>query len=225
MKTFKQLYEIACKHKGGSKMVESLLPKAKSKQQLIKQADSYYLSQMSLRIFRAGLKHEMVDNKWPAFEDVFQCFDPFYCAMLSDENIEQLMQDKRLIRHMGKIKSVRENGAFVANIQREYQSFGHFLADWPDDDVVSLWIYLKKNGRQLGGISGAYFLRMVGKDTFLLTGDVVTLLINEGVLHKEPSAQRDFKAAQDAFRQWRDESGRSFCEISRLASFTATLPS
>ena len=30
-------------------------------------SDDRYLSQMSLRIFRAGLKHSLVDAKWPAF--------------------------------------------------------------------------------------------------------------------------------------------------------------
>jgi RecA/RadA recombinase len=38
--------------------------------------DDRFLSQMSLRIFRAGLKHSVVDAKWPAFEEVFHDFDP-----------------------------------------------------------------------------------------------------------------------------------------------------
>ncbi len=225
MKSFAEIYEIATLHKGGQKAVEAILPKPKTSKALKIQKDSFYLSQMSLRIFRAGLKHEMVDNKWPSFEEVFKCFDPFFCSMLSDEDIENLMQDKRLIRHLGKIKSVRENAMFIKRIEEEHGSFGAFIADWPEDDIVGLWIYLKKHGKQLGGISGPYFLRMVGKDTFLLTGDVVALLINEGVLDKEPTAQRDLKAAQAAFLKWREESGRSLCEISRIASFTATQPS
>jgi len=63
---------------------------------------------------------------------------------------------------------------------------------------------------------------MVGKDTFVLTKDVVAVFIREGVVEKEPKSQRDLKAAQDAFNLWRSECGRDMCEISRIVSYTAS---
>ena len=48
----------------------------KSAEQLRAEGDDRYLSLMSLRIFRAGLKHSVVDARWPAFEEVFFGFDP-----------------------------------------------------------------------------------------------------------------------------------------------------
>jgi len=223
MVSFEFLYSTACAHKGGEASVEASLPKAKSSAALKRKQNDRYLSDMSRRIFRAGLKHEMVDKKWPAFEEAFRRFDPTYCAMLGDDQIDELLKDTRLIRHLGKIKSVRHNAQWMLNQQEASgQGFGAFLATWPVDEIVDLWITMKKRGSQLGGMSGAYFLRMVGKDTFVLTKDVVAVFIREGVVEKEPKSQRDLKAAQDAFNLWRSECGRDMCEISRIVSYTAS---
>ncbi|OPD95035.1 hypothetical protein AO977_04750, partial [Pseudomonas aeruginosa] len=79
-----------------------------------------YLSLISLRIFRAGLKHSLVDAKWPAFEEVFFGFDPQKVVLMSAEHLERLMQDARLIRHLGKLKSVPRNAQMVLDLAREH---------------------------------------------------------------------------------------------------------
>ena len=63
---------------------------------------------------------------------------------------------------------------------------------------------------------------MVGYDTFLLTKDVVSVLKLEGVIDSEPKAKRDIRSVQFAFNEWREQSGRDFCEISRIVSCAAT---
>ena len=155
------------------------------------------------RIFRAGLKHSLVDSKWPAFETAFFGFDPYKVSLLGDEQIEKMMQNESLIRHLGKLKAARANALLVSEISEQNGGFGCFLAAWPITDIVALWTLLKKEGTQLGGNSGASFLRMVGKDTFMLTDDVVTALKAQGVIDKRPTAQRDLKLVQEAFNLWR----------------------
>lgn len=179
-------------------------------------SDDRLFSDMARRIFRAGLKHSLVDAKWPAFEQAFFGFDPEKVQLMSDEQIEKLMQNAALIRHLGKLKATRLNALMVSELSRQHGGFGRFLAGWPVTDIVGLWTLLKKEGAQLGGNSGAYFLRMVGKDTFMLTDDVVTALKAQGVVDRKPSAQRDLKQVQAAFNQWHAESGRPMCQISRL---------
>lgn len=223
MINFERLYQTAILHKGGEANVRALLPEVATTEQLIEASDAFYLSTMSLRIFRAGLKHAMVDAKWPAITQAFNGFDPLHCAMLSDEDIDKLMQNPAVIRHLGKLKAVRHNAAFVLAVRREFDSFGHWLADWPNGDIVGLWLQLKKQGQQLGGMSGPYFLRMVGKDTFLLTRDVVAVLIAQGALDKPPTSVKELRTAQAVFLQWQQESGRSLAEISRVVSMTANL--
>jgi len=221
--SFSELYQTAILHKGGEDKVMSLLPAPKSSDQLAVASDAYYLSTMCLRIFRAGLKHSLVDAKWPAFEEAFKGFDTHYCAMLSDEQIDKLMANKALIRHLGKIKSVRDNAAFVRAISQQHDGFGHWLGAWPSDDLIGLWQALKKQGKQLGGMSAPYFLRMVGKDTFLLTRDVSAVMIAHNVVTKPPSSLKELRAVEAVFLAWQAESGRPLCEISRIVSMTAAL--
>ena len=72
----------------------------------------------------------------------------------------------------------------------------------------------------MGGNSGPYFLRMVGKDTFILTEDVVVALKAQAIVDRKPSSQKDLRAVQQAFNRWREQSGRPLCQISRLLSMT-----
>lgn len=221
MRKFKAIYADAVIKKGGPEIVESNLPAIKTDDELRSLTNDRYLSTMSRRVFQAGLKHSMVNNKWPAFEKVFFQFDPYDVAMMSDEALEHLMQDKSIIRHFGKIKSVRKNAAMVIDKIKSSGSFGSYIASWPSSNIVGLWKQLKTEGAQLGGRSGASFLRMVGKDTFMLTEDVVKMLIREEIVEKKPSSIKELKNVQEAFSTWVEESGRSYCEVSRILSFAA----
>ena len=89
----------AARTRQGAAALEARLPAPKTAAQLTAVGDDRYLSQMSLRIFRAGLKHSLVDAKWPAFEAVFDGFDPRRVRAMSDEALEGLMGDARLIRN------------------------------------------------------------------------------------------------------------------------------
>lgn len=219
MKSFKWLYEHVCAHKSGED-IEALLPQVRTADEIRTISDDRLLSEMSRRVFRAGLKHSVVDGKWPAFEQAFWGFDPHKVALMSDEQLENLMQNDAIIRHWGKIKSVRANALMVTEFATQYGSFANLIADWPEQEITELWALLKKQGQQLGGRSGAYFLRQAGKDTFLLTDDVVAALKAQGIIDKLPTAKRDLKKVQDAFNQWQQESGRPMAQISRLLSYT-----
>lgn len=219
MKTFSWIYEHVVAHKAGED-VEALLPQVKSADELRNISDDRFLSEMQLRIFRAGLRHSVVNSKWPAFEQAFFGFDPFKISLMSDEQLEKLMQNDQIIRHWGKIKSVRANALMVTEQAEQHGSFANLIAGWPETDITGLWAFLKKQGQQLGGKSGAYFLRQIGKDTFILTDDVVAALKAQGIIDKAPTAKRDLQKVQDSFNQWQQESGRPMAHISRLLSYT-----
>lgn len=183
-------------------------------------SDDRVFSVMIRRVFRAGLKHTLVDAKWPAFERVFFGFKPEAVQEMSDEALEQLMHNTDIIRHFGKIKATRANAMLMTDLAHEYGSVAQMIADWPEDNIIALWQLLKKRGKQLGGNSGAYFLRMLGKDTFILTDDVVVALKAQGVVEKRPTAQRDLERVQAAFNQLHKQSGKPLCQISRLLAFS-----
>jgi 3-methyladenine DNA glycosylase Tag len=202
----------------GEAALAARLPKPKSREELRALGDDRYLSLMSLRVFRAGLKHSLVDAKWPAFEGAFHGFDPRRVRAMSDEAMEALLKNDRLIRHWGKLKSVRANAAAMLEIGREKGSFGAYLAEWPESDIVGLWDELAKRFSQMGGSSGPSFLRMAGKDTFILTPWVVKALNEWGAFDGTPKTKRDRAAVQGVFNAWRAETGRSLCELSMIAA-------
>ncbi len=205
---------------GGVAELEARLPQPRSAEALRALGDDRYLSLIALRVFRAGLKHSLVDAKWPAFEEAFFAFDPHKVVLMGAEHLERLMQDSRLIRHLGKLKSVPRNAQFVIDVARERGSFGQLIADWPSSDIVGLWKYLAKHGSQLGGLSAPRLLRMIGKDTFIPTDDLVAALKAQGILDKAPTSQKELAAVQAAFNQWQAESGRPLCQLSVMLAHT-----
>jgi 3-methyladenine DNA glycosylase Tag len=200
----------------GAKGLDARLMQPRSPAELKAVSDDRYLSQMELRIFRAGLKHSLVDAKWPAFEEVFGGFEPRRVRAMSDEALEALLADRRLIRHWGKLKSVRDNAAAMIQVGEEHGSFGSWLADWPVTDIVGLWEALAKRFSQMGGNSGPSFLRMVGKDTFVLTHSVTAALRHWGACDAPPKNRTDRAAVQACFNAWATETGRPLCQLSLI---------
>jgi len=216
MQPLASIFDKAAEIKGGSQALEKLLPHPAAATELAALPDDRYLAEMAKDVFRSGFVWQIVEHKWPDFERAFKGFIPKVNAMLSDEQLEQLATDASIIRNYKKIESVRANAQFILDVAAEHGSFGRFIADWPGDDIVGLLQVLKKRGSRLGGHTGMYFLRFVGKDTFVFSADVVKALVREGVVTKEPTSQRDQAAAQAAFNAWKEESGRPLCQISRI---------
>jgi 3-methyladenine DNA glycosylase Tag len=218
MEHFDLILARATQRKGGAAALAQLMPLVKTPAQLKKVADSDYLAAMSKKIFQSGFVWRVVENKWPGFEQVLWGFEPQKLALASDEQIEKMATDKRIIRNLIKVKAVRENAYFIQSLNKKQSSFAELIADWPVEEITQLWLYLKKHGSRLGGNTGPYFLRAIGKDTFLMTRDVVGYLVAHGIVDKAPTSQRDLKAVQAAFNQWHQQSGRSMAEISRIIS-------
>jgi 3-methyladenine DNA glycosylase Tag len=204
----------AARTRHGAAALEARLPTPKTPAELKATPDDRYLSQMSLRVFRAGLRHSLVDAKWPAFEAVFHGFDPRRVRAMPDEALESLLRDTRLIRHWGKLKAVRDNAAAMLEMAAEHGSVGAWLAAWPGTDIVGLWEALAKNFSQLGGNSGASFLRMAGKDTFVLSPSVVAALKHWGAIQAPPKNRHDRAAVQACFNAWAAATGQPLCHLS-----------
>lgn len=220
MQPFSPILALAEKRCGGAQALEAQVPEPKGDSELRALADDRYLSLMSRRAFRAGLKHSLVDSKWPAFEEVFHGFDPHRVRAMSDEDLERLMGERRIIRHWGKIKAVRDNAAALITIAEENGGFGAWLAGWPATDIMGLWREMAARFRQMGGNSGPYLLRMAGKDTFLLTDDVVRALVTAEVVARKPSTIDERAAVQAAFNAWAEETARPLCQLSRILALS-----
>ncbi len=221
MTSFQTLYDLAAINKGSPAMLEQVLPSTATPKELSKITDDRYLSMMTRCIFRAGFVWRIIDYKWPGFENAFANFNPLAVAHFSDERLEQLAQDTTIVRHFTKIVAVRNNAVYVLDQQRRHGSFAAFIADWPTEDIVGLWLELKKQGSRLGGNSGPMMLRSMGKDTFLITKDVCDALVHHGFIDKfSVNSQRDLRRVQDIFNSLCEQSGRSLSEVSRILACT-----
>ena len=220
MQSFEFIYARACELQGSETNIQQRLPTPKTPAQLRKVSDAEYLSLMSRRIFRAGLKHSMVDGKWPAFEKAFHGFDIDWVRMMSDDDLDVLMTNKTIIRHWRKINAVRDNAGMMYELLRDYSGFGDYLATWDESKIIELWDELKRCFTQLGGNSGPYFLRMAGKDTFLLSYDVIRALNQWGAYQGTPKGKKAFIKVQDAFNYWKEESHKPLCHISRILAMS-----
>lgn len=218
---YRWLYDTARARFASNEALEAFLPQPLTVEALKQKGDDRYLSAMSQRVFQAGMQHAVVNARWPAFEEVFGGFKPEVMVMLSPEQIDDYLKNERLIRHRTKLHTIPRNALFILDIRAEYGcSFGEFIADWPVEDIVGLWRFLARRGARLGGRSAAAFLRLAGKDTFLLTSDVVARLVAAGVIDRTPTSQRDLQVVQEAFNRLREESGRPLCQLSSMLSLS-----
>lgn len=220
MGDFRPILEAARARAGGAEALGRRLPVPKSAAELRALSDDRCLSLMALRIFRAGLKHSLVDAKWPAFEEAFAGFDPRRVRMMSDDDLDALLADRRLIRHAAKMRAVRDNAAAMCALAEGSGGFGAYLADWPGERVVELWDDLAGRFKQMGGNSGPAFLRMAGKDTFLLTADVIRALNRWGAFAGTPKGKADRRKVQDAFNAWARATGRPLCQLSMILALS-----
>jgi len=216
MESFDSIFQRAAERKGGVAALEALLPHASSPEELRAHPDDRYLAGMTKCVFRSGFVWKIIGSKWPGFETAFHGFDVATCAMLSDEDQERLAQDQAIVRNAKKIQTVPRNAAFVLDVRDREGSFGSYLADWPVQEIVGLWEDLKQRGDRLGGQTGRYFLRFVGKDTPMFSADVVKALVAQGVVEKAPTSKWALRQVQEVFNVWHEESGRELCQISRV---------
>ena len=217
---YSYLYDHACERKGGEKALKALLPKTKSTAHLKKLGSDRYLAEFTRKIFQSGFVWRVVDKKWPQFEDVFWEFDVERLLMMPDDMLERKAKDPAIIRNFNKVKTVRENAMMIDDTERrEQKSYGEFIAGWPTEDVVGLWLYLKKHGSRLGGNTGPFALRTLGVDTFLFTQDVEGFLRSHSIVDGGRTSQRALKSAQAYFNDLREQSGKSLAELSRIISF------
>jgi 3-methyladenine DNA glycosylase Tag len=221
MQQFKTIRARAAKRKGGEAKLVALLPKLTSKAAFAKIPDHRMLADMAKRIFSAGFAWSVIEKKWPGFEAAFLGFEPKRLLAQPDEFWEKLASDSRIVRNAQKIMSMRENAAFIDEIARQHGSFAKFLAAWPGSDQIGLLDLLAKKGARLGGGTGQYFLRFIGKDAFVLSVDVVACLREAGLdISESPTSKKDLRKIQDQFNAWAEETGLPLTHLSRICAMS-----
>ena len=220
MKSFSALYDLAAARKGGPGALEALIPAPKSRAALARIPDDRWLSAMARSVFRAGFNWQVVDNKWPDIEAAYAGFDPHYVAFQSDDDLDVLVKDPRVIRAWRKLKAIRANAQYVVELAAEHGTAAQYFADYPSTAYVELLQDMKQRGSHLGGTSAQSFLREIGKDSFILSRDVVAALRREDVFDGTATSKSSLQRIQSAFNAWVDDGGKSLTRVSRVLAFT-----
>lgn len=216
MRKFDDILAMAAERKGSFGAVLDGIAPAKPPEEIAAIPDDRWLAGMARGIMQAGISWTVVDKKWPGIEEAFDHFDVGRCAMISDDRFDALIADPRIIRSPPKVRAIQENAVFIQDVAREHGSFGRRIADWPAEDFAGLLQWMQKSGSRLGGSTGAYLLRKMGKDGFILSRDVVARLVAEGVIDKAPTSKKAWAAVQEAFNTWVEQSGQPLTVISRV---------
>ena len=219
MEKFSDIYKRAVERKGSEKMLKLLLAKPLSKKQLSTLSDDDWLEEFTRKVFQSGFYWSVINNKWPGFREVFWDFSVDKLLMMPPDMLEQKATDERIVRNYKKVKTITENAYMIYEIAQEHGSFSQFVANWPTDDIIGLWAYLKKHGSRLGGNTGPYALRALGKDTFLLSRDVENYLRAHKIIDGGLQTKKSLSAAQAFFNEMQKQSGLSMQELSLIVAY------
>jgi len=230
--SFKSLYQRAADRKGGKSALELLLGKRilgkkllddnPAEQSIAQLTDDRVLAAFTKQIFKSGFVWRVVENKWPDFEEHFFNFNIEKMLMMPEEMLERKAADPKIIRNYNKVKTIKANAQMIFDVTLDKKiSFAQFIHDWPSEDIIGLWTYLKKHGQRLGGNTGPYALRLLGKDTFILSSDVEAYLRAQQVIDGGLQSKKSLTAIQAYFNKLQNESGYNLTQLSRLIAFAS----
>jgi DNA-3-methyladenine glycosylase I len=98
--------------------------------------EKYLFEMLILESFQAGLSWECVLNKREYFREVFDDFDIDKICNYTEDKIQELVKDKRIIRNKLKIKAAINNAKIFKEIQQEYGSFRVYLKAYTNEKIV-----------------------------------------------------------------------------------------
>ncbi|MDA0735185.1 MAG: DNA-3-methyladenine glycosylase I [Chloroflexi bacterium] len=121
-----------------------------------------YLDVMSKSVFQSGLSWKVVESKWPSTQEALQQFDPKVVAALTDDDLDELTQDTRVIRSRRKLNAVVHNARRMLELEHEHGGFQNYLRS--HGDFENALKDIKKQFKYLGDAGTFHFLWVVGED-------------------------------------------------------------
>ena len=97
--------------------------------------DKYLLEMLILESFQAGLSWEFVLNKWDSFRLCYDNFDLDKICLYDDDKINELINNKDIIRNKLKIKASINNAKIFKDIKEEYESFYNYLKTFTNGKI------------------------------------------------------------------------------------------
>ena len=126
------------------------------------QSLSDYLEVMCKAVFQSGMSWAVVKAKWPDFKEAMHDFDPVAIAFLSEKDLDDLAQDKRVIRNRRKLTAIVKNAQALLDLEKEHGGFQSYLRSHGGFEATDK--DLRKRFGFLGETGAYYFLYVVSED-------------------------------------------------------------
>lgn len=137
--------------------------------------EKYLYEMLILESFQAGLSWECVLNKREAFRKAYDNFDIEKVINYGEEKINELLNNKDIIRNKLKIKASINNSKIFKDISQEHGSFYNYLLSFYDGKTIyetdkttnelsdRISAHLQKRGMKFVGSTIIYsYLQAVG---------------------------------------------------------------
>lgn len=98
--------------------------------------DKYLYEMLLLESFQAGLSWECVLNKRDSFREAYDGFDIDKVSSYDDNKVEDLRNNKDIIRNERKIRASINNSKIFKEISLEYGSFYNYLRSFAGDRII-----------------------------------------------------------------------------------------
>ncbi len=98
--------------------------------------DRELYAMLVLEGMQAGVSWNLILNKEDNFRKAFDGFDPKVVAEYDEAKIEELMQDKGIIRNRNKIKAAITNAQAFLKVREEFGSFDKYIWGFTDGKVI-----------------------------------------------------------------------------------------
>ena len=98
--------------------------------------DSYLFEMLLLESFQAGLSWECILNKREHFREAFDNFDYLRISKYDENKLEELRNNKNIIRNKLKIASSVNNAKIFISIQEEFGTFDKYIWGFTNNKVI-----------------------------------------------------------------------------------------
>ena len=89
-----------------------------------------------LEMFQAGLSWECILNKRDSFRLAFDNFDYNIISNYNDDKVNELLNNKNIIRNKLKIQAAINNAKVFIKIQKEYKTFSNYIWSFTNNKII-----------------------------------------------------------------------------------------
>ena len=106
---------------------------------VLKTDDNYLFEMLILESFQAGLSWECILNKRKAFREAYDNFDIDKICNYNEDKINELINNKKIVRNKLKIKSSINNAIIFRDVVKEYGCFYNYIKTFTGGKIFYEW--------------------------------------------------------------------------------------